>query len=185
MEKLMDVKDYPTSLEELEKLKAHWSEEREQAAVYLAHLEAAAAKALLTGTGPSHREALASARIAVNEATAVLAEIERQLPQAKAIALQERAKGLRAEAGKLRAEAEKIEKAIAKHLDAIQELEGCRFVPPPQQSRFGDLPARSQQLRWRASKLEDQANHLESSAEEIFRKLEVPQRKVALATWQA
>lgn len=179
----MEVKDYPTKLSELEAQRDHWQTEREQAATYLAHLQSTAARALLEGN-TSHREALASARIAVNEADQVLAEIQRQLPAAKAVDLQEQARKLRAEAGKRRAEAEGIEAEIAPHLDAIQAAQGCRYVPPPPQSRFGWTPAKSEELRQRAGRMEDQADYLEGIAEEVLRKAEEPKRKVVLAGWQ-
>lgn len=178
----MEVKDYPTKLSELEAQRDHWQAERDQAAAYLAHLQGTAARALLEGN-TSHREALASARIAVNEADQVLAEIQRQLPTAKALDLQDQAKRLRAEAGKLQAEAEEIEKEIEPLLDQIQAIQGCRYVPPPPQSRFSWTPAKSEELRQRAGKMEDQAGHLEGIAEDMLRKAEEPKRK-AVPAWQ-
>jgi hypothetical protein len=180
-------KDYPTSLQELEAQRAHWTAERDQAAGYLAHMESTAARALLAGNS-SHREALVSARQAVNEAEQVLAEIARQMPQARAVALYGRAKACKAEAEELEAEAAGIEASVDKLNVEIEKLEGVRYVLPPPLSRFGPprVMARSQELRARAFGLTEEAGHLEGQADEILKKAEGPtKRKAVPIGWTA
>lgn len=169
-----------STLTELEALQVTWSARLAEAQAEVQRLEAIAGQQVLAGAF-NYRQDLATAQTAVREAELALVEIGRKKPAARALVTREQAEAARAEAAKLEAQAEGIEAEVGKLLDQIEALEGCRYVPPASQSRFGHSPAKTQELRQRAGRLKDQADYLEQSAAEVLAKAEAG--KVQVPAW--
>lgn len=151
------------SLAELEIEKTRWTHRQNQAAADIAQLEGETFRAMVAGNQAAHRAALNEARAQANEAGLVLAEIARQLPQARAVDLRKQAAALRAEVEADRAELERIRAELEKHLEAIQAIEGVRYVRPPL-GRMGSGETNTNRIERRIASNERKADDLEAQA---------------------
>lgn len=169
----------PTMTEdELLLAREQWTVKRAEAEIEVKALEEGLGRAVLAGDGAETRAELRASQEAVTDANLALAEIDRLLPQAKANALRRQAADCREQAKLLESEAVRIENQVAKLLDKIQELEGCRYIKPGPVSLYSGEVTRSGQLQGQVFKLNEQASYLEMQADEISTK------KVSIPQWQ-
>lgn len=159
----------PLTVEELEAEKAKWEHRQALAAAEVSRLEKDTFAAVVQGREGVHRAALADVRAKANEASLILAEIGRQLPEAQAHEKLQRAADLRKQAAALQKEAGELDAQIRPALDEIERIMGVRYLPPAVSQFSGRYP-KSDELRRQAETMLIQAENLEFSAEQFLAK---------------
>lgn len=141
------------TLAELETEKIRWQHRLKTAQADVTRLEAETFKAMAAGSLEAHRAALNEARAQANEAGLILAEIDRQLPLARAADYRKQAAALRAEVEADKAKLARLRAEIETHLKAIEKLEAVFYVRPTM-GRMGSGETNSARIERRiASKI--------------------------------